>query len=635
MALRRPKTAEVVPFPSASTNAITAAVAQVDMSDGSSWKTWKFGNKDWQAEAWRLYDIVPELTKLAGRVGDSLAKARLYVTEVDETGEEQGEVTEERIKRLAAVPLGTGAQRDENLSLAGIDLSVAGECWLIGEGAAVNPERASGNWFVVTNAAVSRQGDEITVTRPQQRGGGKVKIVDGRDIMTRCWNPHPNDINQATSWTRPATVPLREIERLTMREFAELDSRLTGAGIMFVPEGIDFPRSSDDPIGIAGFMAYIQRAAQASMIDQSSASAMVPIMATVPTGTDLAALKEGLINFWSPLSGEISEMKDKAILRVANSAEIPPETITGMGDANHWSAWLITDEGTRWISRYLNLVAAALTRGFLHLALESMGVANPERYAYAFDTSGLAAKPNRLEDATSLHDRGLISDEEMVKSAAFDPDVMPTPEQYARQIVYKLAMAQPDMVLDPEVQRILGLPAIKSVGLPATAEQNADGDTPERSSDGPPNGGTPPDAPDESASIEAALNRRIQAAAVQPDRVLHAACKLMVMRALELAGGRLALPSERRPSGRWGNVPRHELHAHVGPISRDKAEQVTQGAWTHLPMAAADLGLDPERLKALLSGYVIELMMFGRVHEDHYLIDALNMANRHGRLAAA
>jgi hypothetical protein len=643
MALKRPKRVKAEPFPERP-RGLTAAVAQVDLSAGSSWKTWKFGNADWQAEAWRLYDIVPELNKLAGRVGDSVAKARLYVTMVDETGEETGEVAEKRIQRLAAIPLGTGAARDECLSLAGTDLAVGGECWIVGEDAARRPDEAEGSWFVVTGSALKRTGEEITVERPQQRGAGTLKLTEGRDFLIRCWNPHPNEINRATSFARAATVPLREIELLTKREFAELDSRLTGAGIMFVPEGVDYPREEGDPVGIAGFMAYIMRAAAASMVDQSDARAMVPIVASLPDQAMQYVDQMKPVNFWSELSAQIGEMKDKAILRVANSAEIPPEVITGMSDANHWSAWLISDEGVRWIGKYLGLIANALTRGFLRNALEKMGIANPERYAFAFDTSTLAAKPNRLEEAERLHDRGLLSDEELVKAAAFSIDQMPNEAERAKQIVYKLVMAQPDMALDPEVQRLLGLPAIRSVGLPATADQNADNELPGQQDapaiEGPPRAGRAPQAPDETAAIEAALARRLTASRTSalpaPDSAeFMATSKQIIMRALELAGGRLASPAERRPSGQWGHVPRHELHAYVGPISRDKAAQVTEGAWTHVPMAAADLGVDPGQLQALLSGYVIELLMRGRAHEDDLLFAALSIANRGKGLVAA
>lgn len=646
MALRRNRPRAVATVPLRRTPAaLSGATAMVDLGAASSWRTWSFSNRSWQAEAWRLYDLVPELHKISGRIGDSIAQARLYVTEVDETGEETGEVQDETIKRLAAVPLGTGTQRDDCLRLAGIDLAVGGECWIVGEGAASNPEKAEGSWFVVTGSAFKKEGDLIKVKRPQMRGGSTLTLTDGVDILIRCWNPHPNDTDQADSFTRSAIVPLREIELLTKREFAELDSRLTGAGIMFLPEGVDFPREEGDPQGLAGFMAVMQRAAAASIRDQSDARAMVPIMATVPD-TVLPYLDQlKPTTFWSELSGEIGEMKNKAILRLASSAEIPAEVVTGIGDANHWTAWLISDEGIRWIKAgYLGPLADALTRGFLRLALESMGIADPQRYAFAFDTSTLAAKPNRLEEAIQLHDRFLITDQDVVRAGAFDPDQMPTVQERAAQIVLKLVQTQPDLILDPEVQRLLGLPKIESVGLPATADQNADGGDPDpdEQTDGPPNGGTAPEPPDasETRALTEALGARVRAlsapsapALPSPQAVFNAAAKLTVYRALELAGGRLTTPQERR--GRWADVPRHELHHHVGPITPDKARQVTDDAWRHVPVLAADLGVDATDLRALLEGYVLELLTRGIRHHDDFLYAALQVANRGAGMVAA
>jgi len=649
VALKRPKLTAPPPDPTFGRaeverrTALAGATAVVDLKEGSSWATWKFGNTDWQAEAWRLRDIVGEHHFLTGRIGDSIAQARLYVTEVNETGEETGEVEDEAIRRLAAVPLGTGAQRDDNLRLAGVDLAVGGECWIVGEGAAVRPEQAEGSWFVVTGAAVKREGGRVKVKRPKQRnGGGWLELTDGTDILIRCWRPHPNDTDQADSFSRPAIVPLREIELLTKREFAELDSRLTGAGIMFLPEGVDWPHEDSDPPGLSGFMAYLQRAAAASMSNQGDARSMVPIMATIPDHLLEHLDKIKPLTFWSELSAEIGPMKDKAILRVANMAEIPGEVLTGIGNANHWTAWLISDEGIRWIKGYLGLIAEALTRGFLRRALESMGITEPERYAFAFDTSTLASKPNRLEEAERLHDRGLISDEELVKAAAFSVDQMPTEAERAKQIVYKLVLAQPDMALDPEVQALLGLPAIKSVGLPPTAAQNADSDTDDDTGEqGPPNGGQP-DEPDEAAAIVASLDRRIELVAARPlaalpsaEAVFNASSKLLVFRALELAGGRLTTPLERSQRGRWGDVPRYQLHHRVGPITPEKALKVTEGAWNHLPETAADLGVDPAAFRTVLERYVTELLTRGIQHHDDLLFATLKAANRGEGLVSA
>jgi len=634
VALKRPRTTDTPPQDPFRRQSLSGAVALVSLDQASSWKTWKFGNREWQAEGWRLYDIIGELHKLSGRVGDSIAQARLYVTEVDETGEEQGEVQDVTIARLAAIPLGTGAQRDDNLRLAGIDLAVGGECWIVGEGAAAgDPTTAEGNWFVVTGAAFKKLGERIIVRRPKVRDGGELELTDGKDILIRCWRPHPNDTDQADSFTRSAIVPLREIELLTKREFAELDSRLTGAGFWFLPEGIDFPRGEDDQPGLAGFMAYAQRAAAASMADQSTASAMVPIMATVPDHMMEHLDKFRPINFWSELSAEISPMKDKAIARVASMAEIPAEVLTGIADANHWTAWLISDEGIRWLSGYLGPVADALTRGFLRRALTVMGIANPERYAFAFDTSTLAAKPNRLDEAVQLHDRFLIRDDEVVKAGAFSVDQMPTVPERAAQILLKLVQTQPDLILDPAVQAALGLPTVERVGLPPTADQNTDGDLDddEPVNDGPPNDGNP-EEPDEASAITAALDTRIrqlQAVPAQPPspvNVFNSAARLMVYRALELAGGRLATPAERR--GRLKDTPRHELHSRIGPISPDQAEKVLAGAFNHCALVASDLGVDSGELERLLRGYVTELLTRGMAHHDDLLFAALTIANR-------
>jgi hypothetical protein len=621
--------------------AVTAATALVPLDQASSWKTWKFGNRDWQIEGWRLYDIVPEHRFLANWIGDSVAQARLFVTEVAETGEETGEVTEERIARLAAVPLGTGAQRDDNLRLAGVDLAVGGECWIVGEGAANSPGDAEGSWFVVTGSAFKRRGNDVMVRRPKVRGGNELQLRDGTDILIRCWRPHPNDVDQADSPTRAAIVPLREIELLTKREFAELDSRLTGAGVWFLPEGIDYPRGQDDPEGLAGFMAYLQRAAAASMRDQGKASSMVPMMATIPDHLIEHLDKLKPTTFWSELSAEITPMKDKAISRVASAFEIPNEILIGMATANHWTAWAISEEGIKRIKSYLAYIADALTRGFLRPALEAMGVPNPERFAFSFDTSPLAARPNRMDEALQLWDRLLLSDEETVKAGAFSTDQMPTVQQRVQMLLLKIVQGRPELLADPAIQRLLGLPAITAPAAAAPALPAGGDEEDEDPADGPPENldDGPDEDEDEPASgtargITAQLNQRITELALtaqpalppNPQHVFNAASKLMVLRALELAGGRLTTPAERR--GRWSEVPRHELHVRVGPVTPDKATKVTADAWAHLPEVARDLGVDAEDLSRLLSGYVTELLTRGMAHHDDLLFAALSIANR-------
>lgn len=599
MALRRPRL--VVPEPGPS-RAITAATATIPLGPGSAWSTWRYGNRDWQMEAWRLYDIVGELRFLAGWIGDSVSQARLFVTGINENGEESGEVEDSDISRMAAVPLGSGSQRDDNLRLMGIGLAVCGESWIVGEdGATADPE----GWFVVSPGQLRRQGEVINVDRPMQIGGGVLTLREGKDLLMRAWRPHPNAIEQSDSPTRSAIPPLREIELLTKREFAELESRLTGAGLLPFPEGIDFPKGDDELEGIEGFMALMQRAAATNIRDQSNAGALVPIMFTVPDQMMEHVDKIKPITFWSELSAEILPMKDKAIQRVAAAFEVPSELLTGLADSNHWTAWAVGEEGIKRIKPYLATIADTLTRGFLRPALERNGVADPERYAYAFDVSPLAVRPNRQPEALELWDRYLITDLEAVKAGAFTKGQMPDDTEKLRMLLFRAVDKDPTLLSDPAILDLLGAPGVLGPERRSRREPPAIPAAPE-----------PAPVEDNGPPAEAPTGPNDSQAAVE--RMRFALARNLVLRALELAGGRLTTPGERRSLG----VERHVLHSRLQPgsITVTRAERALEGAWSHLPAAAESMGIPDEELRAFLQGYCVELLTRGLAHSDDLLM---------------
>jgi hypothetical protein len=61
---------------------------------------------------------------------------------------------------------------------------------------------------------------------------------------------------------------------------------------------------------------------------------------------------------------------------------------------------------------------------------------------------------------------------------------------------------------------------------------------------------------------------------------------------------------------------------------------VTEGAWNHVGVLATDLGVDPTDVRALLEGYVLELLTRGIRHHDDLLYAALNMAHQGRGLTA-
>lgn len=583
--------------------AVTASAATVSL-EGVAWQTWRFGARAWQAEAWRLYDLTGQLHFVSGWLANSVSRCRLYVAEVDEAGEAGEEAADRDIASLAAVPLGSGPAKDEALRLLTINLFVPGEAYII-----VQADAGLGGddlWMVVSGRQISRTGDQITVRRPMLHGGGDMLYRPGLDLIIRCWAPHPADSDEPDSPTRSALPDLREIEALRKREYAELDSRLAGAGILLLPQGIDFPRGPDDSHDAAeGFEQILQRAMATSLRDRSSAAALVPITATVPPEV-IDKIKH--LTLWSELSAQILPLKEAAIRSLAQSLDIPAEILTGVAEANHWSGWLVSEDAIRTqIVPILSRIADALTTGYLRGALEEMGE-DPAAYTYAFDTSPLTQKPNRTQDALSYYGEGLISAEAAVEAGAFRDDQMPNEVERLRRLAERMLMGSPALATAvPALLELVGIEAPPPAPAPVEEEEApTENDEPEQGPDeeGPP--GTEDDAenPQQSAAVVA---------------VARAAMR----RALTLAGGRL-VPHRQRDS--YGDCPRHELHVKFGAIEALQADKVLAGAWDDLSYDLADLEVDAGRLRVLLHDLAVGLLTRGQSYDPAALRDVITAA---------
>lgn len=598
--------------PAYTTSALTASVATVQL-DGVAWQTWRPGSRAWQNDAWRLYDITSQLRFVASWVGTSVASCRLYVAEVDDTGEAGQETEDPDIANLASGPLGSGPAKDEALRLLAINLYIPGEGYIVAEADA--DEHGDDRWFVVSGRRISHSAGRVIIRRPMEHGGGDMEFRPGIDLILRVWTPHPDDTDEPDSPTRSAIPDLREIEAIRKREFAELDSRLAGAGILPLPEGLDFPRpeGSDEPTGLEGFIQRLSKTMARSLSDRASAESMVPIMFTVPTEA-LDKIKP--VHFWSELSDQLLPLRQAAVVSLAQGLDIPPEILLGQADSNHWTAWQVSEDAiTTQIKPVLARIAHALTTGYLKAALERMG-ADPDRYVYAFDTAPLTVRTNRSADALTYHERGLISDEAAIEAGAFRADEMPTLQERLRRLAYAAVQADPTLLLtDPTIRALVGIttppPPVPVAPVP-----------------GAPNPSPPPPAPvPEAKPVPTPTPQTEQPATA----ALMPVAGLAVRRALGLAGSRLI---SHRQRDQWPGTPRHQLHTKAGPIPSTKADLVLRGAWDDLASVAAELGLDSAQLEELLHGFVVELLTRGMAYEPQLLHDLVRAAMRGRRLDA-
>jgi hypothetical protein len=596
-----------------SPKAITAAVSRLSM-DGASWRSYRFGDRAWQADAWRLYDITGQLRFVSNWVGNSVSRCELYVAEVGPDGNPGKRVDDnDTVSALAAGPLGSGDTKAEALRLLGIDLFVPGEAYIVAESGAADD--GSDLWWVVTARQIRRQGDRITVARSPLYGGGVMEYREGVDLILRVWTPHPADTEQPDSPTRSAIPDLREMEALRKREFAELDSRLSGAGLFAIPDSLELPRGDDDPPGAAGFSALLGRIMSRSLRDRSSAEAMVPIIITGP-GDDIEKIRH--ITLWSELSAQIGDMREGALRSLAQSLDIPPEVLLGLGGTtNHWNAWAISREAVQvHIKPILTRIAAALTTGYLAPALEALGL-DPSAYMYVFDTAPLTTNPDRSGDALNLHDRMLISDEATRTASAWGADDAPSREERAVRIVEKLLFAKPDAVLaDPALRALIGLPVLEVPAAPAVEAEptpvEVTGPAPVEETEGPPVEETVPPSP----TTGPMMSFQFGGGEVSPG--LSFAAQLAVRRALALAGTRL-VPHSRRPAG----VPRHQLHVCHGPVDGRRKAEFLDGSWRdEFEGVGVTFGVDDQVFLGIVEEHCRDLLTRGIAY-DPADVDAL------------
>lgn len=582
---RRPE-----PEPPARRRALVAAASQIPL-DGTGWKNFKLGDTEWQKEGWKHYDICGELRFVADFVGKSISRCRLYVAELDELGKAGAEVTDENIAILSETVFGGPANKAEAQRLLGIHLFVPGESYIVAESVEnANDDR----WYVVSTSGVKRQGDrDIMVERPQEYGGGWYTLKEGKDLLIRAWTPHPRKYDLADSSVRPALPILREIEQLTKHVFAQIDSRLAGAGLLLLPDQLDFPRGEEDPPGAAGLMAVLQRAMAASLSDRSDPSSLVPIMAQVP-GEFIDKIRH--ITFETPLAKEGMDIRDRALRRLGLSLDIDPEILLGKGDTNHWSAWQLEESTIKvHIEPILARICDALTTGYLRAALTAMGK-DPEQYTFWYDTSPLAVRPNRQEDGLTLFEQDAISEEALRQSGAWSEDDAPDDEERARRLATKLVLIDPTLIHQEAIQKALGVAWKLEAPEPPAAIAPPPGQEPE-----------PEEKPKERALPQKAKEEPTAAQAA-----LLMGAHMVVQRSLEMAGKRLLTRANR---DKFRDVPPWELHTVIHVLEADHAERLLDDTFGAVTMLAERTGVPAGELRQALAGYCRELFVRAVPHD--------------------
>lgn len=562
----------------------------------------------WQTELWDFYDTVGEVRFATSWLANAVSRCGLYVgtfsdsgdpTPVSDDSDAAATTARELLNALHYGPVGQA----EMLRRLTLHLSIPGESYLIGMDSQPSEDVDGRRWYVASADEIKVGASGATLTLPDT--GQQVVLTEDNSTIIRLWRPHARHGWKPDSTLRASIPVLREAKSLSDHLAATLDSRLAGAGILFVSTEATLPSPSQsegdtDPMHADPFTAALMEAMLTPISDRDDASAVVPLVAKLP-GDQIDKVKH--LRFDTELSDKVTELRNNALERFAAGADLPKEFVTGTGSMNHWGVAQLEDSAVKlYIEPLVACICDALTQQYLWPALRAAGLADVEQYVIWFSSAELTQRPNKGPEAQALWDKGVLSDAALLRENGFSNEDAPTPIEHQRWLEERLLLSSSPAHIAPttpeeEVPTATTAPTPRE--LPSTPA------TPE---------------PDTARAVTAAA----EATATRDPEIAWwlRAVEQATLRALELSGKRLlgSLPREHRHrSSPMRQVPAWEIHTVAMSLSDEQIEKFLDGAYD---TAQVNFGTDACVLSTI-DEYCRDLLRSGTPHRREYLAGAL------------
>lgn len=442
----------------------TAAATLIDLEDPEAARRETARQKKrplrWQRDAWFHFDEVPEVRAFGRWMGDAQSRVRLFPEVLPDDPDQQAVPATQakgvspRETQIAIAVLdalrGADGDRAELQRVTGVNEAIAGEAWWVGtEGhdefrSPENPEGEQWRVFSVEELTIS---DDRWAIQPYlgARADELQFLEPDTTTLIRIYRRHGRWHEWPDSPMRSANIIAEEILLATQHILGSLRSRLP-AGMLPIPDDLeddlDEDASTEDGMDdVDPLLRKLAKHLSTPLSDPRSAAALVPFLLRVPP--DLID-KIKPIELARAIDPNAIARLDQLVKRLAIAVDMPPEMLTGMGGANHWSAWLIGEDAVRThIEPYTALYTSGLTMKYFRPRLEAAGVSDPWRWAIGFDASDCIAHPDKKQNAQDGWDRVVIDDHTYVQSLGYSDENMPSEEERARRLEEKAALGAP------------------------------------------------------------------------------------------------------------------------------------------------------------------------------------------------
>jgi hypothetical protein len=311
-------------------------------------------------------------------------------------------------------------------ALSGFDLGRAGELmWLVGE---IFPSWSPDGdddvaWEIYSPAEVEASKGKATKIENLE---GKFEELPSDHSLFRMWRPDP--ARRILPWSAHK-AQLHLLEAMYLHQLADTavaTSRLAGAGLLYWPTNLpSLPVVDGKPEqgSQEELQFFLQRAMTDSITDRNAADAIVPMIVFGDPTTGENQKPEHILLERPDDAAAFASRMNAYRQRYATGVELPIESVTGMGPANHWTAWIVKEDKWRfYLAPLTDLLVRGLTRNFVAPMAQELDT-GATGYRIVADGSALTAKPDKTESAIRLAQLGgYLSDDAVREATGFSED---------------------------------------------------------------------------------------------------------------------------------------------------------------------------------------------------------------------
>lgn len=446
-----------------SPRAITASGRMINLRDPEVIQTLAMTRSAWQPVAWNYRKAIGELgqalrmkANLISKVGFTAAyqppgeDEPILLTgdpkkDVDEDGTPyvSDRVAQAAIECLAQLPWEEGYGFTGRM-VTGFD--VPGEYWLHG----FPGEDGQEEWKVRSSSEVIPSIGGLAVIEVPGRAARPLNV--DTETLIRHWVPDPEFGELADSPLRTLLDVCEDVVLCGREIRAAAMSRIASNGILKVPNGVVMV-ADGGPIPTtenSSFLAGFTAAVTAPINNEGHVSAVVPMIVTGDP-EELAAFDH--LSIERRTDESVLGRQEAGLGRIADSIDLPREAMKGtIGEANHWSAWLIDAQTfDNHLAPGCRLIADSLTVSYFRRRLMApldgggWGLTREEAYSVRcwYDASTLTRNTNRSGDADTAMDHGAISYEAYRKAKGFDEDDAPDEDDLKQLQMIRSARLDP------------------------------------------------------------------------------------------------------------------------------------------------------------------------------------------------